>query len=295
MQIRKYVFTAALTVTSRFTQVRDLLQGRIGPVARDRRARKLWFGPSIESEETRCTIRSGNNTLDAYFVKPAASPVQAVVLICHGIGETVEHWLPVQRLFAANGVATLVFDYSGYGRSTGWAGGPQCERDAVAAFERLQGLMPGCPVMLLGYSLGSGIAASIVRRVNADRLILCAAFTSFRAAAQSIGFPKFLALTLPDLWRAEQNLRDHHAPVLIVHGERDELFPVTMAEELASYCRSELVVVPNMTHNQPFYAPDIAYWGLILSRLTAKGNGNDSPVDLVVELQSGITANSQQE
>lgn len=284
MQIRKYVFTAALTVTSRFTQARDLLQGRIGPVARNRRARKLWFGPRAESEETRCTIRSGTNTLDAYFVKPTASPVQAVVLICHGIGETIEHWRPVQRLFAVNGVATLVFDYSGYGRSTGWAGGPQCERDAITAFEHLQGLMPGHPVTLLGYSLGSGIAAAIVRRVNADRLILCAAFTSFRAAAQSIGFPKFLAMTLPDLWQANETLRGYRSPVLIVHGERDELFPVKMAEELASYCQSELIVVPNMTHNQPFYAPDIAYWGLILSRLTTRDPRETTPTDLVLEL-----------
>jgi pimeloyl-ACP methyl ester carboxylesterase len=284
MQIRKYVFTASLTVTSRFTLVRDLLLGRIGPVARHRRARKLWFGHSAEAEVTRCTIKSGNNTLDAYFVRPATSPAQAAVLICHGIGETVEHWLPVQRLFAANGVATLVFDYSGYGRSTGWAGGPQCERDAIAAFEHLQSLVPDHRITLLGYSMGSGIAATVVRRVNAGRLILCAAFTSFRAAAQSIGFPKFLALTLPNLWRAEENLRDYRSPVLIVHGERDELFPVAMAEELAGYCESELIVVPATTHNQPFYAPDIAYWGLILSRLMAKEPGERETADIVLEM-----------
>jgi pimeloyl-ACP methyl ester carboxylesterase len=283
MQLRKYIFTASLTVTSRFTVVRDLLRGRIGPIARRRRARKLWFGPSAEAEETRIAISSGNNTLDAYFVKPAISPARAVVLICHGIGETVEHWLPVQRLFAANGAATLVFDYSGYGRSTGWAAGPQCERDAIAAFEHLQAIMPNHAITMLGYSMGSGIAAAIIRRVPSDRLILCAAFTSFRAAAQSIGFPKFLTLTLPDLWHADENLRDHRAPVLIVHGERDEIFPVAMAEELASYCESELVVVPEMTHNQPFYAPDIAYWGLILSRLMTKYPGENAPADLVLQ------------
>ena len=99
MQIRKYVFTASLTVINRFTVVRDLLLGRIGPIARKRRARKLWFGHSAEAEITRCAIRSGNNTLDAYLVKPAASPVRAVVLICHGIGETVEHWLPRPTAF----------------------------------------------------------------------------------------------------------------------------------------------------------------------------------------------------
>jgi pimeloyl-ACP methyl ester carboxylesterase len=282
MQLRKYVFTASLFVTSRVTEVRDLLKGRIGPLATRRLAGRPWFGPSAAIEETRCQIASGKNTLDAFFVRPADDRVRAVVLLCHGIGETVQHWLPVQRLFASEGVASLVFDYSGYGRSTGWIGGPQCEADAIAAFAHLQMRMPGQPVALLGFSMGSGVAVAVVRRVDADRLILCAAFTSFRAAAQSLGFPKFLAQSVPHLWRAEENLREYRAPVLIVHGERDELFPVAMAEELASYCESELVVVPELTHNQPFYAPDMAYWGLILSRLTARK-------------AAGATADSQRE
>jgi pimeloyl-ACP methyl ester carboxylesterase len=269
MQIRKYVFSAALFVVSRVTQVRDLLRGRIGPLAERRRAGEPWFGRSAAIEETRCAIASGRNTLDAYFVRPAEQPVRTAVLICHGIGETVDHWLPVQRLFASEGVATLVFDYSGYGRSTGWIDGPQCDADAIAAFAYLQALMPGHPVALLGFSMGSGVAAGVVGRVRAERLILCAAFTSFRAAAASLGFPKFLTLTVPHLWRAEENLREHRSRVLIVHGERDELFPVAMAQELAGFCESELVVVPGMTHNQPFYAPTLRYWGLILSRLTA--------------------------
>jgi len=268
MQIRKYVFTAALTGISRLMLARDLLLGRIGPISQRRRARKPWFASGAEAEETRHTIPSRKNSLDASFVRPAHSPIRATVLVCHGIGETVEHWLPVQRLFASQGVASLVFDYSGYGRSTGWIGGPQCELDAIAALEYLRRLVPASAVSVLGYSMGSGIAAAIVGRVHAHRLILCAGFTSFRAAAQSLGFPRFLALTLPDLWRAEDNLREYSAPVLIVHGQRDELFPVAMAQQLATFCDSELIVVPETTHNQPFYAPDIAYWGLILSRLT---------------------------
>ena len=280
MHIRKYVFTASITGISRLLLARDLLLGRVGPLGQRRRARKRWFGHGAEAELTRCAITSGENTLDAYFARPADGEVRAVVLICHGIGETVEHWLPVQRLFASAGVASLVFDYSGYGRSTGWVGGPQCEVDAIAAFAYLQALMPEYPVALLGYSMGSGVAASVIRRLEAHRLILCAAFTSFRAAAESLGIPKFLTWAIPHLWRADENLRERRAPVLIVHGERDELFPLAMAEELASYCEAELLVVPDMTHNQPFYAPDIAYWGLILSRLTAENPGENAPMDL---------------
>jgi hypothetical protein len=77
--------------------------------------------------------------------------VRAVVLVCHGIGETVGHWVPVQELLAANGAASLVFDYSGYGRSTGRIEAAQCERDAIAAFEFLEKLAPGAPIAVLGF------------------------------------------------------------------------------------------------------------------------------------------------
>jgi pimeloyl-ACP methyl ester carboxylesterase len=286
MQIRKYVFTASISGISRLLALRDLLLGRIGPL-RALRRQSPWH--AVAADVTRCSIASGKNTLDAYFVRPAEGPVKSVVLICHGIGETIEHWLAVQRLFAAHGAASLVFDYSGYGRSTGWVGGPQCEQDAIASFAYLQGLMPGYPVALLGYSMGSGIAAAMIQRVKAERLILCAAFTSFRAAARSLGFPKFLTLTLPHMWRAEESLREYRAPVLIVHGERDELFPVAMAQELATYCDSELVLVPDMTHNEPFYKPEVEYWGLILSRLMAEG-AEKMAVDLVLEMPGDSTA-----
>ena len=46
--------------------------------------------------------------LDAVLVTPDANGARASLLICHGIGETVEHWLAVQQLLAANGVASLV-------------------------------------------------------------------------------------------------------------------------------------------------------------------------------------------
>ena len=48
-----------------------------------------------------------------------------------------------------------------------------------------------------------------------------------------------------------------------------------MAEELAGYCgpRCELIVVPNLAHNQPFYRPTMDYWGLIADWLSL-GHGS---------------------
>jgi len=223
----------------------------------------------IDERASRHVVPSAAHHLDAVFVEPAAVPARGAVLICHGIGETVEQWFGVQQLLAANGVASLVFDYSGYGKSTGRPHWDQFELDAIAAFAALKELAPLLPVSVLGFSLGSGVAIATIDqldRLAARSFILCEAFTSFRHAAVSIGIPRPLARLVPPIWHAQQGLAECKLPVLIVHGEKDRLFPIAMAHELAGWCepRAEVVLVPNTTHNQPFRKPQLSYWGPII-------------------------------
>ena len=222
--MHRRLFTIAITGISRLCIVRDRMLGRIGPGG---------VSSSADAAVSRQKIRSGRNVVDTLFVTPAGRPAEAVVLICHGIGEVVERWFPVQRLLAANGAASLVFDYSGYGRSTGRVSAAQCEQDTIAAFELLQSLAPGHPITILGFSLGSGIAAAIVNRVPANRLVMCASFTSFRAAACSLGVPKRFAAAVPDIWHAAESLRDCSVPVLVV------VLIALLGSMLVSYVRAK--------------------------------------------------------
>jgi pimeloyl-ACP methyl ester carboxylesterase len=177
----------------------------------------------------------------------------------------------VQQLLAEHGVASLVFDYAGYGRSSGFFSARQAEMDAVAAFQFLEQQTAPMPVALLGLSLGSGIAGAIVDKVPAHRLVLCAAFTSLRKAAGRVGVPTAFHFAVPPIWDAEKTLRNSSIPVLIVHGEKDRLFPVSMARELAGFCdpTSELIIVPDCFHNDPFARPASSYWGSIARFLLA--------------------------
>ena len=260
MRSHRLSFTVALTCISRALMLRDQLFDVVPKRLRIRAA-------GVALEQT--LIPNGKNRLDVVFVHPEGAPAKAAVLILHGIGETVQRWFPVQQLLALNGVASLVVDYSGYGRSTGRVDWSQCEEDAVAAFEHLRGLAHPLSVSVLGFSLGSGIAAAMIHRVQANRLLLCAAFTSFRDGARSAGIPAALSRFVPPIWSTKESLRDCSLPVVVVHGERDRLFPVQMARELVEACcgPAELIVVPNVAHNQPFRRPELSYWGLIVSRL----------------------------
>ncbi|WP_162601817.1 alpha/beta hydrolase [Occallatibacter savannae] len=259
---QRIAFTTSLTIASRFIQLRDRLLGRI--------PRSYPACPSLRT--TRHTLSSGKNLLDAIFVEPEASPPRSALLICHGIGETAPQWFPIQRIFAESGIASLVFDYSGYGRSTGHPDFHQFEQDAVSSFAFLQRLAPGTPITLLGFSLGTGIAPAILNRVTPDRLILCAGYTSFRKAARAAWIPPFMTPLVPPIWSAREALCDSTLPILIVHGDRDRLFPAHMAHELHACTnhRADFLTLPARTHNSPFYKPQPEYWNPIISWLLSR-------------------------
>ena len=248
--------TRSLTIASRVVQLRERPLGRI---PRSRR-------PCPNIRATQHAIVSGKNVLDAVYAEPANAPVCSALLVCHGIGEIVPQWFPIQRLFAESGIASLVFDYSGYGRSTGHVDWRQCEQDAIASFQLLERLTPGAPITVLGFSLGTGIAPAILKRVNADRLILCAGYTSFRAAARAAWIPPFLDFLVPPIWSAKDALCDCSLPILIVQGDRDRLFQTYMAHDLHACTggRGDLLVLPAESHNEPFYYPKAHYWDPII-------------------------------
>lgn len=253
---QRIAFTTAISIASRFVQARDCALGRV-PRSR----------PDCEGiRATQHTIRSGRNLLDAVFVEPSETPSHSALLICHGIGEIVPQWFPIQGLLAERGIASLVFDYSGYGRSSGMPDFLQFERDAIASFQVLQRVAPGTPVILLGFSLGTGIASAILKRIRADRLVLCAGYTSFRDAARAAWIPRFMNPLVPPIWSAREALCDCALPILIVQGTNDRLFQMQMAHELhaCTGSRADLLILPARPHNEPFYFPKPHYWDPII-------------------------------
>jgi pimeloyl-ACP methyl ester carboxylesterase len=250
-RLQRAVFSVAVTGIGILLVWRDRLLRRIPP----------GRGGGIAE---RVAIYSGRSCLDARFVRPE-SEVKAAVLICHGIGEIVEHWIRAQELLAEHGIASLVFNYSGCGRSTGWMSASQCEQDALVACAWLRARMPGVRVTLLGFSLGTGVAAAVASRAAPARLILCAGYPDFREAAKCFGMP--IRGMVQDVWRSEETLAACTLPVVVVHGGRDRLFPVSMSERLAKSSGGELVVLPGMGHADLHAKARIEDWRPIIERI----------------------------
>jgi uncharacterized protein len=141
--MREAMLSFLLTVISRLLLRSDRLSGRMGQVLGE-----------FSLDKERLVIPSGGRRLSAVYV--SAGKDTPAILICHGIGELVEYWGRVQGLLKEMGVSSLVFNYSGYGASSGFISAARCEEDAVAAYRELvdRGHQS---IVLLGFSLGSGI------------------------------------------------------------------------------------------------------------------------------------------
>jgi alpha-beta hydrolase superfamily lysophospholipase len=258
---RSRFFTVAISLVSHGLMARDRLLGVPRRLRKDAASEEFFFV-------------SGTRRLAGVYV--AASDEAPVILICHGIGETVGHWSAVQALLSERGVGSLVFNYSGYGASSGRISAEHCDEDLVSAYAELRRRVgqDRC-VFVLGFSLGSGIAASGIGVLvpAAAGLFLCEAYTSFREAVRVIGFPQWIAGAFPDIWNTVEAVRSLKLPVCVVHSDGDRLFPLEMARRIASACgeRGELVVASRLVHNEPYLKPTDAYWGPIVERVLRGG------------------------
>lgn len=246
--MRQRVLSFLLTVISRMLLRRDRLTG-----TKKHMLRVFSFA------EHRLVIASGGRRLSAVYV--SAGGDTPAVLICHGIGELVEYWSGVQSLLKKMGLSSLIFNYSGYGESSGCISAANCEEDAIAAFNELRA-RGHRQIVLLGFSLGSAVSSAVASRIGADSLVLCEGFSTLREAGTAMGFPYWLTRAVPDSWQTVRRVCELEIPVLIVHSDKDDLFPVAMARRVADACgtRGELIVINGLSHNAPIFTPTPAYW-----------------------------------
>ncbi|HEY4355487.1 MAG TPA: alpha/beta fold hydrolase [Acidobacteriaceae bacterium] len=223
------------------------------------------------------TFASGDRELAAAFVP--GEPGVPMLLVCHGIGEKLENWTAVQALLRESGVGSMIFNYSGYGRSTGRIRAEHCDADFVAAYAELRRRVGDeLPVFVLGYSMGSGVATQGVPALEPPvaGLFLCEAFDSFHEAACVVGLPRWLLRKVPAVWDTAGSISQLRMPVWVLHSTGDKLFPLTMPRKIvaASHGAAELIVVEGLRHNEPILKAVQRYWEPVLEPiLAAKRNG----------------------
>jgi fermentation-respiration switch protein FrsA (DUF1100 family) len=171
--------------------------------------------------------------LHAWWV-PARVRSLGHVLLCHGNAGNIGDRRPYVDLLATAGFDVLAFDYRGYGRSSGRPSENGLYRDARAARAALLGRpeVDAARVIYLGESLGGSVALALALEQRPAGLILQSAFTSVRDMAR-VHYPFIPPVLVPDAFPSLRLIGGLRAPLLVLHGERDEIVPLIYGEALA--------------------------------------------------------------
>jgi len=167
-------------------------------------------------------------TLDGWFV-PADTKqdVRGLVIFFPGNAGNIGHRLDYLRMFHDLGLATLIVDYRGYGRSSGAPSEDGTYLDAAALWRHATQVLgfPADRIVLFGESLGGGVAAQLAAANRPGALVLASTFTSVPDMGAEL-YP-FLPIRLLARIRYETlaRLPQITCPVLVVHSRSDDIIP----------------------------------------------------------------------
>jgi uncharacterized protein len=198
---------------------------------------------------------------------------RGLVFYLHGNVGDLTTWTTGLDFYRRINYDLFIFDYRGYGKSTGHIESEaQLHADVRAAFEAIAPRYRNAPIVLLGRSLGTGLATRLAADVDPALLVLVTPFTSLAAAGMR-RYPYAPEFLVKYPLRNDKLIGSVKSPVLLVAGTRDRLTPLADSEALRALARSrvELLVVDGAGHNNIQNFP--AYIDGLAERLAQVGGG----------------------
>jgi fermentation-respiration switch protein FrsA (DUF1100 family) len=200
---------------------------------------------------------SGDGTkLHGWFIPAQGAQARGTIVYSHGNAGSVGHHLPFVTWLPAEGFNVFAYDYRGYGKSGGKVDRKGMTEDAAAAFRAAES-QPGVDkgkILSLAHSLGG---AKSVAGLAADRpaglrgVVVMSSFASYKAMARTWGGNVGAELTNDEFAPVDLIGKLEGVPVLIMHGDADEVIPFDEARVLAAAAREpkEFWTVPKGRHN----------------------------------------------
>ena len=175
---------------------------------------------------------------------------KGVVFYLHGNGGNLATWFTLTDFYREANFDLFMIDYRGYGKSGGRIDSEaQLHADVRAAWRALATRYVGLRQVVLGRSLGTGLAANLAAEVQPDLTVLVSPYASMRQLAAE-HYPWVPGAVLRYPLRTDLDLPRLAHPVLLLHGADDSLIPPLHSNILADLSpEAKLIVIPAAGHN----------------------------------------------
>ena len=192
--------------------------------------------------------------LTAWYMAPQ-SPDRPVIVLFHGNAGTIANRVFKAVPLVSPGNGLLLVEYRGYGGNPGRPSEDGLYKDGRAALRFLADAgVPAERIVLYGESLGSGVAVQLALEASIAALVLEAPYTSIPdVAGEHYPFLPVHWLTF-DRFDNKNKIGRITVPLLVVHGERDDVIPVFMGRRIHALAPEpkQALFVPDAGHNDIF-------------------------------------------
>lgn len=213
---------------------------------------------------------SDKEKLQAFLFKQNDTVNCPLIIYFHGNAGNVYHrFVEGQRLYEM-GKNVLLVSYRGYAKSTGkpTEKGVYIDGASAVAFAKDSLGYTEDNIVLFGRSLGTTVAVDVAQNKIFKDVILITPLTSGRDMANAMGMGS-LQSAAGDSFNSITKIRNLKSPLLIIHGNSDEVVPYVMGKQLydAYNGSKKLVTVAGGKHNNLEYTDSLKYWGAITNFL----------------------------
>jgi fermentation-respiration switch protein FrsA (DUF1100 family) len=200
------------------------------------------------AEEHLLTTADGERVI-IWHVAP--KPGRSIVLYFHGNGDSLPGLVGLFREITADGTGLVALSYRGYAGSSGRPSEQGLFLDAQAAYAFALARYAAERIAVWGFSLGSGVAVALAADHPVGKLVLEAPYTSIPDVAAA-AFPYVpVRLLIRDRFQSDRLIGRLRVPVLVMHGARDSMVSIGLAERLFALANEpkQFVSFPGGGHN----------------------------------------------
>ena len=195
---------------------------------------------------------SDGEDLVVWWIPPRAAD-KPVFLYFHGNGGNLSYRPKRVSLLAEDGAGVMALSWRGYGGSTGSPTEEGLMADARAAYASVRSRADADRIVLVGESLGTGVAVMLAAEVPVAAVILDSGYSSITDVAAD-KFPWLpVRLLIRDEFRADLAAGKVRVPVFQVHCTSDPVIPIVFARRLHDLfpVHGDLIEVPGECHPVP--------------------------------------------
>lgn len=187
---------------------------------------------------------------------------RGTVLFSHGNGGNIAGWLDAVTIYRDLRLNVLLYDYGGYGDSTGSPSEQRCYADIRAMWDWLTitKQIPAAKIVLIGRSLGGGVTSQLAAEVTPAAISMeCTFLSAVKLGKQTMPYLP-VTLLLRHRFETEKRINRFTAPVMVCHSPTDEIVPYAQGKALF-----DLIATPKRFvelqggHNEALFISEKAY------------------------------------